>query len=148
MSWLRAFWPAVQPDPWPDEIDQAVRDPDALSVCHHCFAPQSGEEWFCSECGTAVGPYNNMMPYLHVFSTGEVLRSGVGPAARFTMLTVPGYILLGLSEAFVLAPLYYVRLYISWRKARRAGGQDAPCISCDNDSTLADAGSGSAEQRT
>ena len=104
-KWIRAWLATCPPDPWPPELDEAVRDPAALAVCHHCFAPQEDSGWFCRECGAATGPYNNTMPYLHIFSTGEVLRSGVGPAARFTKLTVFGYVVLGFIETLVLAPM-------------------------------------------
>src|SRR3954468_23812942 len=65
------------PNPWPDDIEAAVHQPDALPICHRCFTPQNHNGWFCPECGTATGPYNNLMPYLYIFSEGEVLRAGV-----------------------------------------------------------------------
>jgi len=60
------------------------------------------------------------MPYLRIFSVGEVLRSGVGPAARMTKLTVVGYALVALFEGWILAPVYGIRLIVNWRKIRAA----------------------------
>jgi hypothetical protein len=66
------------------------------------------------------------MSYLHVFSLGEVLRSGVGPQARFTVLTVPGYLVVGLAEYALFAPLYFIRLALNWRRLARQPPPVAP----------------------
>lgn len=112
----QAFHPALPPDPWPVDLDRAVRSSDAVAVCPRCFTPVTPFHWFCPECACAVGGHNNWMSYLHIFSIGEVLRSGVGPHARFTVLTVPGYLVVGLAEYSLFAPLYYIRLALNWRR--------------------------------
>lgn len=124
LAWLRRWWhfPA-KPDPWPEEVGRAIWEPDAVEVCHHCFAPQSEPRWFCPECGAAVGQYNNWMHYIHIFSVGEVLRSGMGPEARFSRLTVPGYVVFGLLEFGIFAPVYYVQLFRNWRRHARKPAQ-------------------------
>lgn len=128
-AWLRALWGRPKPDPWPADLDQAVRGPDAVPVCHRCLAALEETAWFCPQCGASVGAYNNSMPYLHIFAVGEVLRSGVGPAARFSPLTVTGYLLLAIMQASVLAPVYGVCLFLNWRRLRHQaaphGGPDA-----------------------
>ena len=107
---IRNWWRRPPPpDPWDAETEAAVNQEDAVPICHHCTEPQAPGTWFCPQCGTAVGAYNNSMPYLRIFSIGEVLRSGLAPHAQFTLLTIPGYILVALTQYGVL-PLIVSRL--------------------------------------
>ena len=109
---LREWWRQPPPsDPWDAEIDDAVRQPNAVSLCPRCLEPQAHSKWFCPLCGTAVGPYNNWMPYLWIFSLGEWLLSGLSPRAKFTKLTITGYILLAFSQYGPFAPLYLFRVF-------------------------------------
>ena len=117
---VRAWWRFPDsPTPWPEELDIAVRAPDAIPVCHCCTTPCELPVWFCPVCGTAVGPYNNILPFIRIFSLGEVFRSGVRPTARFTPLTVPGYILVAFQQLWFFALLYYLRLIMNYIKIRR-----------------------------
>jgi len=126
-KWFRSLCHAAdKPDPWSKETDEGIRDPAALPVCHHCFAPQEPAAWFCPECGAATGPYNNVMPYLNVFSVGEVVRSGVKPGTRFNLLRTAGYILVGFLEYHVFSPLYFFRLYRNHRSRKESAERDAP----------------------
>ncbi len=125
------FCSSLPSDPWSKEEDDAVRQPDAVPVCHRCFEPQVEPAWFCRNCGAAIGSYNNAIPFVYLFSMGEVWRSGVEPKARFTWLTVPGYIIVSLFEVPYLAPLYWVRLFFNWRRLSRQRGAD-PSL-CDKD---------------
>jgi hypothetical protein len=34
------------PDPWGEEIDNALNQEDAVPLCHHCLAPQQHSGWF------------------------------------------------------------------------------------------------------
>ena len=104
--WLRASSPST-PDPWPEEVASAVSDPEVQPLCHRCLTPHPDEGWFCPVCGAAVGPYNNYMPYLQIFSEGEVLRAGVTDHYRRSALVVTGYVLLSLSTLFIFAPIYW-----------------------------------------
>lgn len=124
---IRGWWRSLGgPNPWPDELELAARSPDAIPVCHHCTTPCSLPVWFCPSCGAATGPYNNVMPYIYIFSIGEALRSGVGPEAHFTPFRTVAYIAAGLSQYMFFAPLYFFRLYMNYRKLTRdmseAGG--------------------------
>ena len=65
---------------------------------------------FCPECGTAVGPYNNIMPYIRIFSYGEVYRVGVGPRAHFTPLTIVGHLIWGSTQYGIFFPFYLFRV--------------------------------------
>jgi hypothetical protein len=98
--WVREA--PVRPDPWDAETEQKLSEPEAQEVCHHCLAPQPSNAWFCEHCGSAVGPYNNWMPYIHIFSIGEVLRNGVMDKLRPNVLTISGYLLLSVNFFFFI----------------------------------------------
>ena len=62
-----------------------------------------------------MGPYNNLMPYLQIFSEGEVLRNASNVHLRKRPLIMIGYFLLGLSFIpFVLLPVYWFSLMRTW----------------------------------
>ncbi|HEX5397866.1 MAG TPA: hypothetical protein VFY06_02325 [Verrucomicrobiae bacterium] len=106
--WIRDA-PAT-PDPWDAETDQKLSEPDAVEVCPHCLTEQPPAAWFCKGCGRAVGPYNNMMPYIQIFSEGEVFRSATCDRLRRSPLIVIGFFLLSLN----FLTLVFVRPYGSW----------------------------------
>lgn len=106
----------VSPDPWGPEIEHLIQNSDAPPLCHRCFTPQSSQAWFCPECGTSVGPYNNYMPYVYIFSQGEVLRSGINDHIRHSFLVVVGYLLFSLGSYSIFAPVYW---YLLFRNLRR-----------------------------
>jgi len=127
---IRGWWKSLdKPDPWPAELDAAVRAPDAIPVCHRCTTPCELPVWFCPVCGASIGPYNNILPFVRIFSFGEVLRSGLQPTARFTLLTVPGYILVTLHFAFYLAPFYFIRLIMNYLKIKRLENSESRRLS-------------------
>jgi hypothetical protein len=114
--WIRDS--PTSPDPWGPEIERSLREDDATPVCHKCFTPQPPSQWFCEHCGTAVGDYNNLMPYVCLFSEGEVLRNGVTAKIRVNAVTFVGYLLLSLAvgfwptAGFLLLPLLiFVAIY-------------------------------------
>jgi hypothetical protein len=95
------------PDPWSAEIEESLQQADATPVCHRCLSPYPDDIWFCEACGAAVGPYNNFMPYVCIFSQGEVLRNGVTDKLRVSRLTIVGYLLYSLGNYLVFAPIYW-----------------------------------------
>ncbi len=113
---IRDWWriqfpePAGPRYPWSDEEQTAVNQPEAVRVCHRCLTPQDHLGWFCPECGSATGPYNNCMPFIHIWSQGETLRAGVNEKIRFARWVYPAYFLAGLSSFFIFAPIYWVWL--------------------------------------
>ncbi len=124
-SCIRSWWCSQEtPDPWPAELDAAVRSPDAVPVCHRCMKPCDRAVWFCPECGAAIGPFNNSMPYLQLFSIGEALRSGVGPEAHFSAFRTLAYLSIGLVQYTLFAPLYFIRLYRNYKRLQAAGSDD------------------------
>ena len=118
------------PDPWDAATDEAVRQPDAVEVCHHCLTQVPPGQWFCETCGCAVGPYNNLMPYVRCFSEGEVFRNGVTNQMPHNLLILGGYFLITCSGlvgllfswpssltplGLILIPTYLVGLVVYWR---------------------------------
>jgi len=124
---LRTWWPEFYaPDPWPGDIDREVRSPDAVTLCHRCFLrlEYAGNRWFCSGCGAAIGPYNNIMPFIRIFSIGEVLRSGVDPRVPVTTFTACGYALAMYGQFFFFFPFYLGRLCWSILQRKRTAATD------------------------
>ena len=103
--WVREA--PVKPDPWDAEVEQKLSDPETAEVCPYCLTPQPFTAWFCGHCGKAVGPYNNLMPFLNVFSEGEVLRNGTTGRFRNRPLVLIGYVLITLGINPFFAPIYW-----------------------------------------
>lgn len=127
LCWRLIVWvrdSPTHPDPWEAEVSQKLADPETQEICPHCSTPQPSTAWFCEHCGRAVGPYNNMMPYLQVFSEGEVLRNGTSSRLRKGLLIPLGYflisvnfVLMGLMSAStspMLALLLFAGLFSYW----------------------------------
>lgn len=104
----------VRPDPWGDKFSEAVNREDAVEICHRCFEPQKASACFCPHCGGAVGPFNNLMPFEQLFSVGEVVRAGV--TEKVHPWTIPGFVLIAISQYLVFAPLY---LYFFFKNLSR-----------------------------
>jgi hypothetical protein len=103
--WQRAS--KTPADPWPTEIDVAVRDREAVPLCINCLFPQEAHRWFCPHCGFPTGDYVAVMPYLQVFVVGEVLRKGVmGPPERRIGVQL-FLVLYSLAEYTFFAPIYW-----------------------------------------
>ena len=113
-----AWWHTPVNYPWPEELNDEVRQADSPRICHRCFAPQEHPGWFCSKCGTATGPYNNCLPYIYIFSIGEVVRAGVGSRLKWSFFNTILLILFSLVEYMVFAPIYWYRMYRNWRRGR------------------------------
>lgn len=100
LFWRLIVWvrdSPTHPDPWDAEVAQKLADPETPETCPHCSTPQPPTAWFCEHCGRAVGPYNNMMPFLNVFSEGEVLRNGTTNRLRKGLLIPAGYFLISIN---------------------------------------------------
>ena len=104
------------PDPWAKDFDDAVNQPDAVPICPRCLSPQEQDGRFCEACGSSIGFYNNLNPYLYIFSLGEVLRLGTGGSIQKNPVTVLGYLLLSVAEFTVFAPVYW---YLFYRNLKR-----------------------------
>ena len=110
----------VSPDPWDAAVEQKLSEPETPEICPHCSTPQSSVAWFCPHCGRAVGPYNNLMPYLQVFSEGEVFRAGASGKTRASPLIVGGYLLLSLSMLGFFAPIFWIYFLKNQRRIKQA----------------------------
>ena len=115
--WVREA--PVRPDPWDAEVEQKLSEPETAEVCPHCSTPQPLTAWFCQNCGKAVGPYNNLMPFVNVFSEGEVLRNGTSGRFRNRPLVLIGYILITLGINPFFAPIYWFFLLTNLKRPPR-----------------------------
>jgi hypothetical protein len=105
MVWVRTT--PVKPDPWSAEIEASLHQADATPICHRCLSPYADDVWFCETCGAAVGPYNNYMPFVDIFSEGEVFRNGVNDRLKANPLIIGGYLLASLISYNIFAPVYW-----------------------------------------
>jgi len=112
--WIRDA--PVTPDPWDAEVEQKLSEPDAVEVCPHCLTEQPPTAWFCKGCGRATGPYNNLMPYLQVFSEGEVFRNGTSGQFRRRPFILFGYFLITVGTFPLLAPIYLLSLLLGLKR--------------------------------
>jgi hypothetical protein len=112
LAWFRK---AVKPDPWGAEVAAELATAAARPLCPRCLEPHAEADWFCRHCGAATGDYNNVNPYLYLFSLGEVLRRGTSEAFPRRGYTLLGFILISLAEYAVFAPVYWVMLALNWR---------------------------------
>ena len=116
-----------QTDPWDPEMEVAVRQPDAVPICHTCLSPQIPPAWFCPNCGAAVGRYNNCLPYVNVFSIGEVFDAGARRRVPASAVTIIGFVLASIAEYTIFAPVYGVRLWQNLTKLRN----ETPTVAAD-----------------
>jgi hypothetical protein len=128
---LAAFWrfiiwvreaPAT-PDPWDAEVERELSEPEAVEICPHCLTEQPPTAWFCQRCGRAIGPYNNLMPYVQIFSEGEVFRNGTGGRLRKSPMVLIGYVLISVGTYWLFAPIYLFSLFLNWN---RSAGEPEP----------------------
>ena len=123
LLWRVFLWAVkapTSPDPWDKEIENAVHEPEAVEICHRCFDPVLPGAWFCKRCGCAVGPYNNMMPYIIIFSQGEVLRNGINDKLPRNALVIFGYLLFSLSSYLVFAPIYWILFFRNLKRQKES----------------------------
>lgn len=102
------------PDPWDAETEQQLSE--AKEVCPHCLTEQSQTAWFCPRCNRAIGPYNNLMPYIQIFSEGEVFRNSANRQFQNRPWIVFGYFLIFGAMFPLFAPLYLVSLLMNWKR--------------------------------
>ncbi len=116
-EWSRRL--PVPPDPWDSSITEHLDDPDCLPVCHRCLTPQTHHGWHCPQCGTVVGPYGNYLPYVYLFSLGEVFRNGVQHHLTQSPLVKMGYLALSACEYTLFAPVYWFFLFRNLKRCKK-----------------------------
>ena len=117
VAWVRDA--PVTPDPWDAETEKKLSAPETEQTCPHCSTPQTSVAWFCPHCGTAVGPYNNLMPFIYAFSIGEVLRNGVTGKLRRSSIIIVGYLFYSLCHYMIFAPLYWLLFVTNLRASQK-----------------------------
>ena len=125
MLYRKYFRGPATPDPWGEEITQAMENDDAVPLCQYCLAPHEHDTQFCTECGGAVGPYTNLQPLLYVYSLGHVLRIGTDGSFRRSSIVVIGFILFSIAEYGLFVPFYWVRLLRNILRMEYANPPDA-----------------------
>jgi hypothetical protein len=113
----------LPPEPWGAEIEHLVQDPETPALCHHCLTPHAHDARFCPECGAAVGLYNNYLPFVNVFSEGEVLRAGVTNRMKPSLLIILGYLCYSSIRYLIFAPIYW---YFFFGNLRRHQAETGP----------------------
>jgi hypothetical protein len=108
---LRRIFQSTTPDPWSKDIDDRVRNKDANPVCLNCLMPQERHYWICDDCGFPGGEYVNTMPFLHIFSLGELLRRGVLGKPEKKNLAILGFLIVSSLEYLIFAPIYWYWMY-------------------------------------
>ena len=107
------------PNPWSVEIEESMQQADATPICHRCLTSHQTDAQFCEHCGSAVGTYNNWMPYVYIFSQGEVLRNGVTDKLRASPLTIIGYLIYSLANYFIFAPIYWFFFFKNLKRLKQ-----------------------------
>ena len=108
--WLFVRWlkdGPVAPDPWDEDVKEALQKDEASPLCHRCLSPHDGRANFCATCGAPVGIYTNWLPYPYLFSIGHTMRIGTSGEFRRSPLIILGFFLLGLAEYTIFAPVYW-----------------------------------------
>jgi hypothetical protein len=124
--WAFLRWLAdspVHPDPWDEKVAAEIESDDAPMLCQHCLEPHPELVNFCPACGAPVGTYTNYLPFPYLFSIGYVLRTGTEGGFRRSPLSIAGFLLLGVAEYSVLAPLYW---FMVLRRLVRGREPDPP----------------------
>ncbi len=103
--------------PWesvlePEEIEEIFSD--RYPLCVNCVHPESAPIWICEKCGCPTGHYTPYMPYLKIYWTGWLFRSGVDGSVKLTPLRWTGFILSWLLNYGFFFPLYLYRLIRSY----------------------------------
>ncbi len=102
-------------DPWPADVDAAVRRPEAVPLCVNCLCPQGPHPHFCPHCAFPTGDRVALMHYLNVFVIGELVRQGVSGSPERRGGVQAFLVALGAVQYTFLAPVYW---YWLWRRSR------------------------------
>lgn len=109
----------ARPNPWDDDAEAKLHEPDAVSLCPRCLEPEREGVQFCRDCGCAVGPYVMWSPYLYIFALGDLLRTGVDRPLRASIPVLVFLLVISAGEYLVFAPIYWFFLVRNIRRQAR-----------------------------
>ena len=64
------------------------------------------------------------MPFVCVFSQGEILRNGVTDKLRANPLTIIGYLIYSLANYFIFAPIYWFFFFKNLKRLKQLPKDD------------------------
>jgi hypothetical protein len=115
ISWIRRVASRSAPDPWPWDIELAIKARVAVPLCTNCVYRQVVRQWFCPRCGFPAGEFVTTMPYLHIFALGESMRRGVMGPPEKGFVRALFLVLFSTCQYGIFAPIYWFWMV---RKAR------------------------------
>jgi hypothetical protein len=121
-----------RPEPWGQEIEQQIHQPDAVPICTRCLEPHLAEARFCPNCGVPVDALVPFSPYLYLFAFGDMLRTGTTRKFQVNWITVLGFLLLPL--AFLPLLLAFVYWFFFLRNLARLRSTSAMASPGETDS--------------
>lgn len=127
--WRLAVWirqPPDEPDPWTGHAEADLSE-DSRPLCTRCLAPHTEADHFCANCGRAVQPVTNLMPYLDSLSLGDVLRHGTAGQIPLRPVAIVGYVLMGLCQYMIFAPVYWWQLWRNVQRLRHPPATESDC---------------------
>jgi hypothetical protein len=128
------------PDPWPAEIEAAVRSQDAVPLCPDCLHPQAPRQEFCPHCNFPTGDYVPFQPFPQTLWIGEFLRRGVTGPGRNSFFQNLGFVIFSASQYAVFAPIYWYWLVSKALDEPLVKGQRQPLEFDDAPAVPTDAG--------
>ena len=108
--WRLARWlfeGKAGPNPWDEETERRIHQPDAVPLCTRCLEPYPAESRFCPNCGVPVDALVPFSPYSYVFAFGDMLRAGTTRRFQINWITVLGFLLLPLAFLPLLLAFVY-----------------------------------------
>lgn len=127
LIWFRTA--PVRPDPWDDSVSAGMEQADSQALCCRCLEPVPEGRHFCEHCGLPSEPCTNLSPYLYVFSLGDALRTGSFGRFATKPLAIVGFLLLGICEYLVFAPVYWFFLLRNVHRLGTEKSAEPPVIS-------------------
>ena len=107
-------------DPWDDLLEEDFWEKATpLYFCGNCGALFDDRRYFCESCGSSVGYYNNSMPFLWIFSLGDLLMYCISPGFRGGRMNIAGVYLMALGQYGPLAIFYLYRMHKQIKQNRQ-----------------------------
>ena len=98
-----------------------------LYFCGNCGSLFDDRRYFCESCGSSVGYYNNTMPFLWIFSLGDLLMYCVSPGFRGGRMNIAGVYLMTLGQYGPMAFFYLYRMHKQIKQNRQTQNTNQEC---------------------